>query len=47
MSRNLGSLQAEWSSVFGSAVKAESFVYPDPRRACVRRLRPLEPKDEL
>ena len=30
MSSNFGFLQSEWPEIYASAVKAESFVFPDP-----------------
>jgi type I restriction enzyme R subunit len=42
MSTNFGFLQAEWPQIYESAVKAESFVYPDPGTACIHARRTLE-----
>ncbi|WP_446744482.1 DEAD/DEAH box helicase family protein [Silvibacterium acidisoli] len=42
MSTNFGFLQVEWPQIYESAVKAESFVYPDPATACIHARRTLE-----
>jgi type I restriction enzyme R subunit len=42
MSTNFGFLQQEWPQIYDSAVKAESFVYPDPGTACIHARRTLE-----
>jgi type I restriction enzyme, R subunit len=42
MSTNFGFLQPEWPQVYESAVKAESFVFPDPGTACIHARRTLE-----
>ena len=39
---NFAFLQSEWPSVYESAAKAESLVYPDPRAACFYARRALE-----
>ena len=42
MSTNFGFLQSEWPQIYESAVKAESFVFPDPGTACIHARRTLE-----
>src|SRR3982751_6907639 len=42
MSTNFGFLQSEWPQIYESALKAESFVFPDPRTACIHARRTLE-----
>jgi type I restriction enzyme R subunit len=42
MSTNFGFLQTEWPQIYESAVKAESFVFPDPGTACIHARRTLE-----
>lgn len=42
MSTNFGFLQQEWPLIYESAVKAESFVFPDPATACIHARRTLE-----
>jgi type I restriction enzyme R subunit len=42
MSTNFGFLQSEWPQICEAAVKAESFVFPDPGTACIHARRTLE-----
>lgn len=42
MATNFGFLQSEWPQIYESALKAESFVYPDPGTACFHARRTLE-----
>jgi type I restriction enzyme R subunit len=42
MSTNFGFLESEWPQIYESAVKAESFVFPDPGTACIHARRTLE-----
>jgi type I restriction enzyme R subunit len=42
LSTNFGFLQPEWPQIYESAVKAESFVFPDPGTACIHARRTLE-----
>jgi type I restriction enzyme, R subunit len=42
MFSNFGFLQSEWPQIYESAVKAESFVFPDPGTACIHARRTLE-----
>lgn len=42
MRSNFGFLQQEWLQIYQSAVKAESFVFPDPGTACIYARRTLE-----
>ena len=42
MASNFGFIQPEWPQIYESAAKAESFVFPDPRTACIHARRTLE-----
>src|SRR5580698_5193576 len=39
---NFGFLRSEWPQIYESAVKAESFAFPDPGTACIHARRTLE-----